>query len=440
MRILGKAFGVVSLLFALFALGFSWRDLQHLKAPSMEAVSQLVGMSPAVAPKSATEVFKESFDNIRSQYYRPVDSKDLKYAGLQGMMASLGDPHTIFLPPRAAANFRLETGGSFAGVGARLSPDPLGARIVSVFEDGPAQKAGVRKEDLITSVNGKPVGGIHIDDIVKEIRGPAGSSVTLGIVRQGSAKPITVRIRRAQVTTPTTESKMLPGTKIGYLSMSIFSEPTSAQYDSAVGKLEKAGMKGLIVDVRDNPGGLLDTAVEILSRYVEDRLVVKMKGREGEEEVAKTMSGFRRPVRYPIVILINEDSASAAEIFSGVMRDYRLATLVGDHTYGKASVQNVIQLIDGASAKVTIAKYFLPSGQDISRKVDDAGTYVSGGIQPDVKVGWDPSAIGTMGDPKTDPQLKKAIEVLKAKLGPSVMAPVPEKGLAAGMDYWVFES
>lgn len=439
MKTAGKGFLFFLLVLALFTLGFSWRDLQGGSLPRADLFRQLVGLSPGSgASKSATEVFKESFDTIRAQYAKPVDTKKLKYAGLAGMMASLGDPHTQFLSPQATDSFKLETDGQFAGVGARLSPDPLGARVASVFEDGPANRAGLRKDDLITAVNGDAVGGMNIDSIVGQIRGEPGTWVTLRIVRKDTARPLSIRIKRARVTTPTVESRVLGGTRVGYLAISMFSQPTGDQFFESMAKLEKQGIKGLVIDVRDNPGGLLDTAVDMLSRFMEDKIVVKMKLRNGKEEVARTISGFKQAPKYPVVILINEDSASAAEIFSGVMRDYRLATLVGTHTYGKASVQNVIQLIDGASAKITVAKYFLPSGNDISRKVDSDGIYVSGGIDPDILSKWPMDHEGSLGDEKTDPQLKRALSVIKSKIGPSTfLLPGEDRELASALAGWV---
>jgi carboxyl-terminal processing protease len=161
---------------------------------------------------------------------------------------------------------------------------------------------------------------------------------------------------------------------------------------------------------------LLETAKEMLGRFVDDKVVVRMKMRGDAEEVHNTPSGEVHNFTYPIVVLVNEDSASASEIFSGVLRDYKKATLVGEHTYGKECVQEVKAFRDGASAKITIARYYLPGGQDFSRKVDDDGQYLSGGIEPDVKVDLDLDKITTYGDLKTDNQLQKAIEVLKSKL------------------------
>jgi carboxyl-terminal processing protease len=178
--------------------------------------------------------------------------------------------------------------------------------------------------------------------------------------------------------------------------------------------LEKNEMHGLVIDLRDNPGGLLETATEMLSRFGENKIVVTMHERGTAKEVVRTYSGMLHEYTYPIAVLLNENSASAAEIFSGCLRDYGKARLVGDHSYGKASVQNVFQLVDGSSAKVTIAKYFLPQSGFIGRKVDDDGVYVSGGLKPDVEVPLDMDKDPRAGDPKTDNQLAKAIEVVLA--------------------------
>jgi carboxyl-terminal processing protease len=261
-----------------------------------------------------------------------------------------------------------------------------------------------------------PTAGKDIDEIVSHIRGKAGTPVMITVVRQGAKKPLNIRAVRAKIIIPTVESAMLPGTKFGRIAVSQFAEPTAEQFDRGVQKLAADGMKGLVVDLRGNPGGLLETAVEMLSRFVSDKVVVRMKGRDGREEVARTYVGQAKKWPFPIVILINEDSASASEIFAGCMHDYHLATLVGEHSYGKASVQNVRMLVDGASAKITIARYFLPSTGDISRKVDEDGQYISGGLKPDVLAEFDVDSPGVLGDLKTDSQLKKAIEVLKSKV------------------------
>jgi carboxyl-terminal processing protease len=377
----------------------------------------------------SVQTFKTAFTKIQSDYVEKLDAKKLKYAALSGMLSSLGDPHTQFLEPRFAKEFRIETEAKFAGVGARLAPDPLGARVAIVFDEGPAAREGLRREDLITAVDGKPVGGLDITQIVDQIRGKVGTSVTLQVVRKGVEKPLSIRIKREEVVAPTVEAHVLPGVRIGYMSVTLFSQPTADQFERALASLENDKIRGLIIDVRGNPGGLLESAAEVLGRFLDGKIVVKMKGRDGDEEIVRTPRGQAHPAKYPIVTLIDDDSASAAEIFAGVMRDYRLTTLVGEHSYGKASVQEVIPMVDDASVKITIAKYFLPGGQDISRKVDEYGQYVSGGIEPDVKVEFDfalAAAAGQSGadgpNPNADSQLKRAVEIIEKKLGGELAA------------------
>ncbi|MFZ4506266.1 MAG: S41 family peptidase [Fimbriimonas sp.] len=400
-----------------FALGFSWRDIQRGELPSGRSVNNLFGVQRMPTDAAPDQTFKQNFNLIRSEYMRPVKSEDLKYAGIGGMVSSLGDPHTIFMVPRQAQAFNDETRANFFGVGARLQPDPLGARLFTVFDDGPAFRAGLRAGMIITAVDGKSVGGTPVDNIVSKIKGPEGTLVRLTVTSGKSAKPITFTVRRARILAPTVENgKYFAESKVGYLSLTQFSEPTLEQFDRELTKLEKRELHGLIIDLRGNGGGLLETAKDLLGRFVENKVVVKMKLRDGHEEVVKTPYGTTHDFDYPVVVLINEDSASASEIFAGCLRDYRKATLVGEHSYGKASVQNVFQLVDQASAKITIAKYFLPMTGDISRKVDEDGVYVSGGLKPDVEVELDPNAGEIVpGDPKTDNQLRKAIEVVLSK-------------------------
>jgi len=402
-------------LFACLAFGFVWRDLQRGEAPSVRALGTLVGVKQA--PKASPEqIFKQSYQRILASYVHPVKAQDLKYAGMEGLMASLGDPHTMFFPPKAAQEFSEETRANFYGVGARLSQDALGAKVADVFEDGPAYAAGLRKNDIITSVDGKAVSGILIDDIVSKIKGPEGTLVRLTVARVGSPNPIPLSIRRARITTPTVDSKYFDDSSIGYMSITQFAEPTTIQFVRELQKLETHPMKGLVIDLRSNPGGLLDTAVDMLSLFVEDKTAVKMRFRDGHEEVAKTSSGSLHHFSYPIAILIDEDSASAAEIFSGVLNDYGKVTLVGTHSYGKASVQNVFPMIDNSSAKITIARYYLPYTEFIGRVVDEDGVFLKGGLQPKVHVDLDWSSYEPeMGNPAKDSQLAKAIQVLQDK-------------------------
>lgn len=414
MKAIGKIFVSLLALFALFAFGFSWRDLQRSKTPDVRAFGSLLGIRPQQPKVAPVKVFRSAFQHISTDFAGTVDPVHLKYAGLSGMMASLGDPHTMFMEPRMAKEFKDDTRAQFAGVGARLGTDALGAKVGVVFEEGPANRAGLRAGDLITAVDGKSVSGLAVEEIVTKIRGPVGSRVHLTVVRTGIASPIQITITRAQITTPTVSGKMLDE-GIGYITISMFSEPTAMQFERAFDKLDREGMNGLVIDLRGNPGGLLESVRDILSLFIENKPAVTLKMRDGAEERTITLVGKKRAIDFPVVILVNEDSASAAEIMAGVMRDYRLTTLVGEHTYGKASVQNVIPFRDGSSAKITIARYYLPSGDDIGRKVDEDGVYVSGGIKVDVEVKLQETPLPVLGEPATDNQLARAIAVAKEK-------------------------
>ncbi len=399
----------------LFTVGFAWRDLQRGQLPDTRTVTTFLGIDEKGRQLSVGAQYEQMFQKVSKDYYKKVDQKAAKYASIEGMMASLGDPHTMFMEPRINQQFTIETQGNFQGIGARLAPDALGARIVVVFEDSPANRAGIKANDTVVSVDGISMAGKTTDEVANKIRGPQNTSVTLQIIRAGQAQPLSIKVTRAKIVTPTVEGRVLPETKIGYVLVTQFAQPTEEQFLEQVLKLEKQGIKGLVIDLRGNPGGLLNTASDMLSSFVSDKLVVSMKEREKTTQ-ERTNSGQVRKWPYPIVCLINEESASAAEIFAGVLRDYGKATLVGEHTYGKASVQNVFQLRDNASVKITIARYFLPTTPDISRKVDEDGTYISGGLHPDVEVKVDPDIEMAPGDLKTDPQLQKAVQVLKSKM------------------------
>ncbi len=412
-----KSVGVLIGLLAMFVFGFAWKDFQKLRMPEKSTMLALVGADPAKGPSlSAVQVFKHSFHRIQERYAGPLDVAKLRQAAMEGTTASLGDPHTMYLPKAATDAFTLETKATFVGIGARLSPDPAGARVAVVFEDGPGARNGLKVGDYIVAVDGKPVAGVAVETIVSRIRGVAGTFVSIRLQRPGLANPIEMRVRREQVTAPTVEGRILPETSIGYIRVASFSQVTGAQFDAALNRVEAEGAKGLIIDLRDNPGGLLDTARDMLSHFIDDKVVVKMKGKGGREEVVPSFSGTPDLLQYPVIVLINEDSASASEIFAGVLRDYRLATLVGEHTFGKAAVQNLFELSGEASAKITVAKYLLPSGFAVSRKVDEDGQYLSGGIKPDIEVELDLSQNPVPGDPKSDNQLQTAIEFLKNKL------------------------
>lgn len=426
-----KSIGFASAILVLFCLGFAWRDVQNGKLPDPAAFQKLVGISRP-APLSPAQEFKSAYNRIQTAYYRPVKPLELKYAGIGGMMASLGDPHTMFLVPQVAKKFDMDTKANYVGVGARLSTysiagKVIGAKAVVVFDDGPGFAAGLRRGDVITAVDGKSIASQAIEDIVDKIMGEEGTIVKLSILRDGKGT-LVIPVRRSHVVTPTVESQYFKDSRVGYIFIASFSAPTAEQFDKELEKVERNPLKGLVIDVRGNPGGYLETAVDLLSRFRANKVVVSMKMRDGSLNHEYTSPGLEHNFSYPVVILINGDSASAAEIFSGALRDYKMATLVGTHSYGKASVQEVYDFKDGSSGKITIARYYLPLNSDIGRKVDEDGTYISGGLEPDVEV--EPADVlpedlqanpankdSDLPDPALDNQLRKAIEVVLQKAG-----------------------
>ncbi len=421
MKAVFKIAGFALVLALAFVFGFTSRDIWAQRMPSVTALRALIDPNSR-AQQSPTELFQQQYNRILSETEVEVRPDKLKYAAMSGMFASLGDPHTNFLEPLDADSLKLETRGDFVGIGARLGGDPAGARIASVFRNSPAERAGLKVGDTIIEVNGQSTAGTDTDSIVKQIRGKEGSTVKLRVVRPKTSQPLSFTIRRATVVLPSVDGRMLADSQIGYISITGFAQPTPQQLDQALDDLMPQRPIGLVLDLRGNPGGLLDSAVKMLGRFVSGKQAVRTQKRGGEDETLFTPVGFERDIHVPIVILINEDSASAAEIFSGVLQEYKVATLVGEHSYGKSSVQNVINLIDFSSAKITIAKYFLPSGRDIGRKVDDDGEYVSGGLQPDVVVHPSPDEDTVFGEPAQDGQLRKAIEIIKSKNGRSGQA------------------
>jgi len=407
-----------------FSLGFGLKDIAAGEFPSSSAFRALF-TGEANRQATPTQIFRDHYNRILTSYYQPIEPQRLKYAGMEGLFSSLGDPHTSFLEPKVAESFATETRGDFVGVGARLADDALGAKVMVVFRGSPADQAGLKVGDVIVRVDDKDVGGIVVDDIVTLIRGEEGTTVRLKVLRSSEPKPLVLPIVRSVVILPTAEGKLLPG-KIGYINVTSFSEPTPQQFDQALAEIYSHKPTGLIIDMRGNPGGLLEVATEILSRFVENKTVVTMKGKNGDSETVTTPGGKLLKIPYPVAVLINEESASAAEIFAGVLRDYKKATLVGEHSYGKASVQNVFTLVDMASAKVTIARYYLPSGDDISRRVDEDGTYLSGGLKPDVVVPLRIDKDTVIGEPGKDSQLTRAIELINEKRGEQIQATVFE--------------
>ena len=333
---------------------------------------------------------------IETQYVRDVDYTNLIDGAISGMVKTLDDPHSIYLDPKMYELMRSHTEGSFGGVGIVMGFKDNKITVISVMEGTPSEAAGIKTGDEIIAVDGTPTNEIEPEEVVLHIRGEIGTDVMLKIRRAGEEDKDYV-VRRATIQVHTVAGQMLPDTDgIGYIRIASFSEHTADEFKDAYRALEKDGVKGMIIDLRENPGGLVTSCVAIANMIVPKGPVVSVVQKDGTREEYKSDLSEEK---YPLVVLIDGNSASASEILAGALQDTGAATIVGETSYGKGSVQVILPLYDDDALKLTIAKYYTPSGRSID------GT----GIEPDVRV--EPQA-----DSAQDAQLLKAIDVMKGKL------------------------
>lgn len=359
---------------------------------------------------SRYETIHEVVQIVRQHFVRPdVNETELTYGAVRGMLGSLGDPFTRFMTPEEYDEFQVKNNGEFEGIGATLSLDrneQTGEERLIVAHPvagGPADKAGMRSGDEILAIDGRSTKGMSLPAAVQLIRGKRGQAVTLTVKRAGKEAPFDLRIVREIVEIPSVTSRMLEE-KIGYVQLGEFNEKTDQKLDEAFANLKKEGMRGLIFDLRGDPGGLLDVAVSVGSRFIKDGPIAYTRGRNGGEDMLSADPDRYLALKVPLVVLVNEGSASASEIVAGAIQDRRVGTVVGTRTYGKASVQLLMKLKNGGAVAVTTAKYFTPSKRDITKK----------GIDPDVVVAR-PGDAGRAGG-QQDPQLDKAVEIVKKKI------------------------
>lgn len=330
---------------------------------------------------------------IEARYVTDVDETKLMDGAISGMVQSLGDPHSIYMNADTFEQLKEHTEGEFGGIGVTMGFKDNKVTIISVLDDTPGQKVGLQAGDEITAVDGTPVTEMQPEEVAMHIRGEVGTEVTLSISRDGQTQDY--KITRATIKLDTAKGVML-GDGMGYIRIASFSENTGKEFKAAYESLEQQGMKGLIIDLRENPGGLVTSCVDIANMVVPKGPIVSVVERDGSKEVHESNL---EESKYPIVVLIDGNSASASEILAGALQDTGAATLVGTKSYGKGSVQVVVPMLHNDGLKLTIAKYYTPNGRCID------GT----GIKPDVEVEMPENAT-------TDVQLDKAKEVLQQKL------------------------
>jgi len=371
------------------------------------------------------ELYWDVLSRLRSHYYQQVNEKQLTYAAIRGMLASLHDPYTRFMDPTEYRSMQEDTRGDFFGIGAQLQEKEGQIVIYRPIEGSPADKAGIKAGDVIVEVDRKPVAGMRVDDVVKKIRGPRGTKVELTIRRKGEAKLLHISIVRDLITSPVVYSYMEDEKLgIGRIRLEQFNEKCDQLLVQKVRELEAKGLRALILDLRYNPGGLLNVAVDVASRFIDNGVVVLIQEKNGQ--ITKLYAERGRAFKpYPLVVLVNEWSASASEIVAGAIRDNKRGVIIGETTFGKGLVQTIFQLQDSSAVAITTAKYLTPSGNDLNRKVDPDGNEIRrGGIQPDIVVKQS-EEMTDIDDRAHDVQLQKAVEYLREKLTAPKVASTP---------------
>jgi carboxyl-terminal processing protease len=358
-----------------------------------------------VAASTEHELLDEVAERVRREYVDPVAPGALEQAAVEGMVESL-DPHSAFLDSAEFGEMRVTTAGSYSGVGIEVAEEDGRVVVVSPIEGSPAERAGVRSGDVLVEVDGVVLKPGKLNAAIERMRGLSGSSVHLVLTRKDEPEPLHFDLERSEVHVRTVRAEPLPG-HYGYVRISHFSDSTPGDFNAAVLALQSAGspLRGLVLDLRDNPGGVLESAVGVADSLLESGMIVRADGRTAEARFELDATQGDLLAGAPVVVLVDRGSASGAEIVAGALRDHGRATLMGERTFGKGSVQTVMPLSNGEALKLTTSRYFTPSGRSIQER----------GLEPDVRIatraGDSPhAAILKAG---SDPAVRSALQYLR---------------------------
>lgn len=384
----------------MYAVGYPGSGVAS-RVPFAADVAGFVDTHPASGAPDDLEqdfaVFWDVWHIVENDFFGQADRQTMIQGAIKGMVDSLADPYTQYVDPQQNAIMREDDSGGFEGIGATVDLIDGRLTIVSPLKDSPADRAGLKAGDVILEVDGRPVKGLDLIEAVSLVRGPKDSTVTLTVEREGAGEPFTVSIVRAAISLVTVESRMLTD-QLGYLAIHSFGGRTVEELDDNLHGLEEQGARALILDLRGNPGGYLDAAVETVSRFVESGPALWWEEADGSNYPIQVKP--RRTFKWPMVVLIDAGSASASEIVAGALQDTGRATLVGDQSFGKGSVQNVHQLRDGGSVRVTTAHWLTPAKHEIQGV----------GLGPDIHVAQDDA------QPSVDIQLNVARRLLQNRI------------------------
>lgn len=367
------------------------------------------------------KIFTEVLSYVEANYVQEVEPEKLIHGAIRGMLRTL-DAHSSYMPPDVYREMQVETEGQFGGLGIEITIRDDVLTVVSPIEGTPAYRAGVQPGDKIVTVDGESTKDLSLIEAVKKLRGPVDSAVTLGVMREGFNEPKEFTLTRAIIHIKSVSWTALPDS-IGYVKLRSFHKTTTEELEEALQDLEERRITALVLDLRNNPGGLLEQAIAVADEFIEaGKLLVYTKGRLPSQNMKGYSKNENSHIEQPLVILVNGGSASASEIVAGALQDLERATLVGTKTFGKGSVQTIIPLSDGSGLRLTTAKYYTPKGREIHGK----------GIEPDIVV-EEPAVEETAGgqqqpprsrqsldvpdtDLSKDPQLQKAVETLKMQV------------------------
>ncbi len=414
---------------------FSARNLAWGVALSLLAVNWVVGarlyakepaQDPADDPYQQVALFTHIVEQIRENYVETnkIAYQELVFGALRGMLQSL-DPHSQFLDADMYKDMKDDTAAQFGGLGVVISIKDDVLTIVSPMEDTPGYRAGLQAGDQIVEIDGRSTEEMNLSDAVKLLRGAPGTKVTLTILRDGVDDPLTIEVERANIEVATVKDARFLEDGIGYVRVTQFSEPTAGALQSELDRLQRDGLRALVLDLRNNPGGLLSSAIDVSQKFLgRNQVIVSTQGRHPNQNRIYRAQGRARYSSLPIVILVNGGSASASEIVAGALQDNRRAVLVGEKTFGKGSVQSVLPMEEGTAIRLTTAKYYTPSERVIHER----------GIEPDIVVPMQAEDLrrlrsnqmlptapaknekGQVEEEVEDVQLQRAVDVLKGIL------------------------
>ena len=384
---------------AMFLVGTAAFGAMNIAGIEIPGTGKMQNAADAKTEKKLNEL-KKLIDE-KYLYSDEVDEEALKDGILSGYIEALGDPYSVYYNEEETKELYESTAGEYSGIGVVFSQN-MNTKVITavqVYKNSPAEEAGVQTDDILYKIDGRDVTSEELSDVVKDIRGEEGTTVEITMLRGEEHEEVTMEVERRKIQVETVNYEMKED-QIGYIRITEFDTVTYEQFAEALNELETQGMKGLVIDLRANPGGNVLTVSKILDLILPEGTIVSTKTKNGETEVLK--SDEEHQFVKPLAVLVDGNSASASEIFAGAIQDYKLGPIVGTTTYGKGIVQEIIKLSDGSSLKLTIAEYFTPEGRNIHKK----------GIEPDVKVEYEKKE----ENPETDNQLDAALKEVQKQI------------------------